>query len=125
MVNIKIKIAKRDVKIAQLVNGWIMTLTVRPVRIVSLANTKMKRVKTHVKLVQQKPGQPRLVKVVVQIVKPTKEELLWGLRCIGMVHLALVLHQVDVVHTWCCIQVIQAQLFVKIVMKFMDLDMNC
>ena len=119
------KIAKRDVKIAQLVNGWIMTLTVRPVRIVSLANTKMKRVKTHVKLVQQKPGQPRLVKVVVQIVKPTKEELLWGLRCIGMVHLALVLHQVDVVHTWCCIQVIQAQLFVKIVMKFMDLDMNC
>ena len=44
MVNIKIKIAKRDVKIAQLVNGWIMTLTVRPVRIVSLANTKMKRV---------------------------------------------------------------------------------
>tara|TARA_B100001093_G_scaffold425268_1_gene418714 strand:- start:289 stop:666 length:378 start_codon:yes stop_codon:yes gene_type:complete len=125
MVNIKMKIAKRDVKIAQLVNGWIMTLTVRPVRIVSLANTKMKRVKTHVKLVQQKPGQPRLVKVVVQIVKPTKEELLWGLRCIGMVHLALVLHQVDVVHTWCCIQVIQAQLFVKIVMKFMDLDMNC
>ena len=125
MVNIKIKIAKRDVKIAQLVNGWIMTLTVRPVRIVSLANTKMKRVKTHVKLVQQKPGQPRLVKVVVQIVKPTKEELLWGLRCIGMVHLALVLHQVDVVHTWCCIQVMQAQLTVKIVMKFMDLDMNC
>ena len=92
---------------------------------VSLANTKMKRVKARVKLVQQKPGQPRLVKAVVQIVKPTKEEVFRGHQLLGVVHLALVLHQVDVVHTWCCIQVIQAQLFVKIVMKFMDLDMNC
>ena len=85
---------------------------------VSLANTKMKRVKARVKLVQQKPGQPRLVKAVVQIVKPTKEEVFRGHQLLGVVHLALVLHQVDVVHR--CLVL----LGVKIVIKF-TFDMKC